>query len=126
MQQNLTQLVGMLDQVVEESTQINDACTAQMQRTIVMMHITSIVGLSLSLIALISLILYVLGQIIRPILAITRGSEPLQEGHLALKLNYHSDNELGMLAETLRKSMERIEEYVADINRIMGELSEGN
>ncbi len=125
-QQNLTQLVGMLDQVVEESTQINDACTAQMQRTIVMMHITSIVGLSLSLIALISLILYVLGQIIRPILAITRGSEPLQEGHLALKLNYHSDNELGMLAETLRKSMERIEEYVADINRIMGELSEGN
>ena len=125
-QQNLTQLVGMLDQVVEESTQINDACTAQMQRTIVMMHITSIVGLSLSLIALISLILYVLGQIIRPILAITRGSEPLQEGNLTLELNYHSDNELGMLAETLRKSMERIEEYVADINRIMGELSEGN
>ena len=125
-QQNLTQLVGMLDQVVEESTQINDACTAQMQRTIVMMHITSIVGLSLSLIALISLILYVLGQIIRPILAITRGSEPLQEGNLTLELNYHSDNELGTLAETLRKSMERIEEYVADINRIMGELSEGN
>ena len=125
-QQNLTQLVGMLDQVVEESTQINDACTAQMQRTIVMMHITSIVGLSLSLIALISLILDVLGQIIRPILAITRGSEPLQEGNLTLELNYHSDNELGTLAETLRKSMERIEEYVADINRIMGELSEGN
>ena len=97
-----------------------------MERTITMMHITSIVGLSLSLIALISLVLYVINKVLRPILSITEESRPLQDGHLELTMNYSANDELGDLARTLKGSMARIEEYVTDINRIMDELSNGN
>ena len=123
-QSNLNVLVGLLDEVVEQGTNLSNESTAQMRRTIVIMHITSIVGLSLALICLISLVLYVLRKIVKPILMITRKSKPLQEGHL--ELNYKEKDEMGDLAETLEKSMGRIRTYVEDINRMMSQLSSGN
>ncbi|MCI9510618.1 MAG: HAMP domain-containing protein [Angelakisella sp.] len=123
---NLSTLVGKLDSVVEESAAISAENAASMERTITMMHFTSVIGLSLSLIALISLILYVINKVLRPILQITEDSRPLQEGRLELTLNYQSDDELGDLSRTLKESMARIEGYVTDINEIMSQLSDGN
>ena len=123
---NLSTLVGKLDSVVEESAAISAENAASMERTITMMHLTSVIGLSLSLIALISLILYVITKVLRPILQITEDSRPLQEGRLELTLNYQSDDELGDLSRTLKESMARIEGYVNDINEIMSQLSDGN
>ena len=125
-QSNLNVLVGLLDEVVEQGTNLSNESTAQMRRTIVIMHITSIVGLSLALICLISLVLYVLRKIVKPILMITRKSKPLQEGPLELDLNYKEKDAMGDLAETLEKSMGRIRTYVEDINRMMSQLSSGN
>ena len=125
-QSNLTTLVGLLEQVVERGAVINNDATTRMETTIKFMHATSIIGLGLSLIALISLVVYVSGYVIKPILQITQASQPLQEGLLELDLGYSSQNELGQLASTLERSMDRIHSYVEDINRIMGELSDGN
>ncbi len=125
-QSNLNVLVGLLDEVVEQGTALSNESIVQMQRTIVIMHITSIVGLSLALICLISLVLYVVRRIVKPILMITQKSRPLQEGLLDLDLNYKQNDEMGDLAETLEKSMGRIRSYVEDINRMMGQLSMGN
>ncbi|MCI8376371.1 MAG: HAMP domain-containing protein [Lachnospiraceae bacterium] len=125
-QSNLTTLVGLLEQVVERGTALNEESKDEMARTLVMMHATSIVGLSISLIALISLVLYVLGKIVKPLIMITNKSKPLQEGLLDLELDYHAKDELGELAETLERSMGRIESYVNDINRMMAQLSAGN
>ena len=125
-QTNLNTLVGLLENVVERGTALNDETKEEMSQTLVMMHITSIVGLALSLVALISLVLYVLGKIVKPLILITRKSKPLQEGHLELEINYHTKDELGELAETLELSMDRIGSYVNDINRMMGQLSSGN
>lgn len=125
-QSNLATLVGLLEQVVERGTALNEESKDEMARTLVMMHATSIVGLSISLIALISLVLYVLGKIVKPLIMITNKSKPLQEGLLDLELDYHAKDELGELAETLERSMGRIESYVNDINRMMAQLSAGN
>ena len=125
-QTNLNTLVGLLENVVERGTVLNDETKDEMEQTLVMRHITSIVGLSLSLIALISLVFYVLGKIVKPLILITKKSKPLQDGHLELEINYHTRDELGELAETLELSMERIGGYVNDINRMMGQLSAGN
>ncbi len=125
-QTNLNTLVGLLENVVERGTALNDETKEEMSQTLAMMHITSIVGLALSLIALISLVLYVLGKIVKPLILITTKSKPLQEGQLELEINYHTRDELGELAETLELSMERIGGYVNDINRMMGQLSSGN
>lgn len=125
-QSNLTTLVGLLDQVIERGTALNEETREEMEKTLVMMHATSIVGLSISLIALLSLVFYVLGKIVKPLIMITNKSEPLQEGLLNLDLDYHARDELGELSETLDRSMERIAGYVNDINRMMGQLSAGN
>ena len=125
-QANLNTLVGKLDQVVELLSQANSESQEKMGGIIAMMHTTSILGLGLSLIALISLVMFVLNHVIKPILTITENTKPLYDGHLDIDLHYTSKNELGTLAENLETSMERIHGYVEDINRIMAQLSQGN
>ena len=125
-QTNLTQLVGLLDQVVERGQALSGEYTATMNSTIAIMHGSTLVCLLLSLVALISLVTYVLRYVIKPLLLITENAKPLQEGRLTLDLGYHSKNELGQLADTLEGSVGRIQEYVSDIDRVMAELSQGN
>ena len=125
-QGNLTTLVGLLDQVVECGTQLSNDAAEAMQKTINIMHVLTCICLALNLISLISLVVYVMRAVIRPLLRITERTKPLQQGDLTLRLNYKSKNELGQLAKTLEQSMGRIHEYVDDINRVMEELSRGN
>ncbi len=123
---NLTTLVGYLDQVVEQGTVLRDETQATMERTTVTMQITTGICLLLALGCLISLIYYVFTRAIDPIVAISKGSSVLGEGRLDIDLPYRSQNELGQLADIIRNSMATIGGYVSDINRIMGELANGN
>lgn len=125
-QANLTTLVGMMDEVVTESTQMSDDCQVQIEKTMRTTQIVSIVFCLLALVCLLSLVSYVLKRVVRPIMMITRETEPLQEGRLDLALRYDAEDELGELSKTIETSMELINSYVEDINRIMGLLSEGN
>lgn len=125
-QSNLGVLVGLLDEVIERGTILNDAGTEQVQNTVDTMHIVTAAGLSLALICLLSLVIYVMRRVVRPILTITDKTRPLQEGRLKLELNYHANDEIGDLAKTLKMSLEQINQYVEDINRIMHQLSRGN
>ena len=125
-QVNLSKLVGLLDDVVARGTTLSDECTQRMNSTIALMHTLTVICLVLNLVALISLVMFVLNHVIKPLLLITDKARPLQEGRLALDLDYHSKNELGTLAQTLEQSVERIHMYVEDINRVMGELARGN
>lgn len=125
-QSNLATLVGILDQVIERGETLRTESQAETEKTINIMHITTIVCLILALICLISLIQYVIKHIVKPIITITDSSRVLQNGQLTLDINYKSDDEVGELVNTLKISMERISGYVSDINKIMSELSGGN
>lgn len=123
---NLSTLVGLLDKVVERSETLSSEYAHRMSRTIIFMHISTCVCLVLALGGLISLVMYVVRHVVRPLIGITEKTRPLKEGNLALHLDYQSENELGELARTLEESMSRIKEYVGDIDRVMGELAKGN
>lgn len=123
---NLTTLVGLLDEVVEIGTTENEQSNAQMSQRILTMNILCGICLAVTLFFLGSLIQYVIKHVVKPLILITEKSAPLQEGKLELDLDYTSDNELGILADTLKKSMDVIHSYVDDLNRIMGELAQGN
>lgn len=125
-QGNLTTLVGMLDQVIERGEVLRTDSQEATNKTINIMHVTTLVCLALALVCLISLILYVMRRVIKPIIKITDSSRVLQNGNLALNINYSSEDEVGELVNTLKSSMERIGGYVSDINVIMSELSGGN
>lgn len=123
---NLGVLVGLLDQVVERGTVLNDESTAHMRQTVMTMHIVTAGGLFLALFCLICLVIYILRRVVRPILIITDKTKPLQEGRMKLELDYKANDEIGDLSKTLKQSIEQTCQYIEDINRIMSELSAGN
>ena len=125
-QTNLTKLVGLLDQVVDRGSVLTQEANARMSSTVKVMHVITTVCLVLNLVALMSLVLFVLSHVIKPLLLITEEVKPLQEGKLTLNLAYQSKNELGTLARTVEESMARIRSYVEDIDRLMDELAQGN
>lgn len=125
-QSNLNTLVGIMEEVVARGTEQSAECSANMQRTIHTMQVISGVCFVLVLACMISLIWYVLRQIVKPIIQITEHTKPIKDGQLELDIAYDSNNELGDLASMIRDSMHLIHLYVADINRIMGMLSQGN
>ena len=125
-QTNLTTLVGLLDQVVTRSQDLSAGYNDSMRATVSQMHLITSVCLVINLICMVSLVQYVLVHVIKPLLLITGKVRPLQDGNLILEMGYSSKNELGQLVQTLEESLGRIHEYVNDIDRVMGELSQGN
>ena len=125
-QATLTTLVGKLDQVVALLNEAQAESQASVDSIIPVMHATSAVGLTIALICLISLIVYVLNYVVKPIIQINERCQPLHEGRLELDLGIKAKNEMGALAQNLETSMARINGYVTDINDIMGKLSNGD
>lgn len=125
-QGTLTTLVGLLNRVIELSYEINTNTEDTLSGTIMIMHGTTVVCLAFALLCLITLIVYILRKIVKPIVLITENTRPLKECRLDIDLSYNVDDELGQLTDALRTSLKVIENYVADINHIMGQLSAGN
>ena len=125
-QSNLTTLVGKLDSVIECANDLNEKSTKEMHSTIMWMQGITAVCLVLALACLISLVLYVLKNVLAPILHITRQVQPLQEGHLDLALDHNTNDELGDLSGTPEKAMELIRGYIWDLHRVMEQLAKGN
>ena len=68
----------------------------------------------------------VLETILEPLHAIEDVAMELTEGNLHSTLEYHSDDEIGKLAPSMRKSIRILGTYVDDIDRSMKLFSEGN
>ena len=125
-QANLATLVGLLEQVVEEASAISAENMAKVEHITLTMNIVCLICLVLAMVCLLSLVQYVLRKVVKPILEITRNTEPLQEGRLDLQMGQYGNNEMGDLAATLEKSMAQVHGYVQDLNAVMAQLSQGN
>ena len=68
----------------------------------------------------------VLQTILEPLHAIENVAKELTEGNLHSTLEYHSEDEIGRLAHSMRKSISILGSYVEDIDRVMKLFSEGN
>lgn len=123
---NLGVLVGLLENVVERGAELNEISEQNMHTTVMNMHYVTIAGLSLTIICLLSLVLYIMKRVLKPILTITNRTKPLREGNMKLELTYNAKDEIGDLSRTLRESIEHISQYIDDINHMMGQLSKGN
>ena len=123
---NVDQVVAKLTTIIDRATVLNTAAKADMEHAIRGMQIVVILCFLASLVCLLSLVYYVLQNVVRPILALTRESAPLAAGHLNLQFSYHGENELGQLTATLGDALAHINNYVSDINRILAEMAQGN
>ena len=68
----------------------------------------------------------VLYSILKPLQAVEDVAKELTEGNLHSTLDYRSEDEIGCLAHSMRKSIRILGSYVDDIDRAMKLFSEGN
>ncbi len=66
------------------------------------------------------------GSIVAPVSEIEALAKALSDGNLNYKITYTSKNELGKLAESMKKSMNTLTLYIKEIDEVMNELSKGN
>lgn len=123
---NVEALVAKLDSVIDRANTLSDQGLANKEQAISVMQILMIICFLFSLVCLLNLALYVVSNVLRPILVLTRETQPLSEGHLHLEMTEHDDNEIGVLAKTLDSSLKRIDQYVSEINNVMSEMAKGN
>ena len=68
----------------------------------------------------------VLETILKPLHEVEAVAKELTEGNLHSTLEYHSEDEIGSLAHSMRKSIRILGSYVDDIGRAMKLFAEGN
>ncbi|MFA9377722.1 MAG: methyl-accepting chemotaxis protein [Lachnotalea sp.] len=62
----------------------------------------------------------------KPLEQVGNAMEEVYKGNLDFKLEYYSDNELGILADRVRVTGEELKKYVTNIDSVLGELSHKN
>ena len=122
-----------LNKVVEIAIklgELTDEASSQTVRNIVICTVAGFVVIIVCLIFAITLARKtskkVLETILEPLHAIEDVAMELTEGNLHSTLEYHSEDEIGRLAHSMRKSIRILGTYVDDIDRSMKLFSEGN
>lgn len=93
---------------------------------IIKLKIVSVSTLVLNLIAIVFILAIIRRKILLPVKTLEKGMEGLARGDLQSKIDYFSTNELGMLAESMRKSMDTLSDYVSRIGDSMAQMEKGN
>lgn len=122
-----------LDKTVEIGKKLDDVTDQARNRAVRITVILAIAGIGAVVICLIIAVILarktaerVMGTILAPLHQIENVAQELTEGNLHSTLEYHSEDEIGRLAHSMRKSIRILGSYVDDIDRAMKQFSEGN
>lgn len=64
--------------------------------------------------------------IANPLMQMQKAAARMEEGYLDIDLNYHSENELGFLANSIRSMAQTLKQYIQSIDSVMSEFAKGN
>ncbi len=123
---NVSELISILDEIssiTDEQVLSNEDALIN---SVTVTELISIASIIIILIVCILLVIYVIKSIVHPIQEITLNSRKLSEGILDFEIDVKSKNEIGLLAESLNKSVHNLKTYISDISMILDELSNGN
>lgn len=129
----LNECTPALDRVVEIGQKLDEVTDQVGSRAVRLTVALAIAGIAIIIICLIVAFVLaekisgaVLETILEPLHAIEDTAKELTEGNLHSALEYHSEDEIGRLAHSMRKSIRILGSYVDDIDRSMKLFSEGN
>lgn len=127
------QCAPALSEVVEISEEIDQITDARKTDAIRISLNSTIGGVILIVVFVVAAILlamkigkYIIHSVTAPLYEIEVVAKELTAGNLHSTLEYHSTDEIGSLAHSLRKSIRILGSYVDDISRAMKEFSDGN
>lgn len=123
---NVSNLIALLDKVgALTEAQVSDT-SLHLERAVIGTEIVSVVTMMIILLLNVMLFIYVLRSIVAPIQTITETSRGLSEGKLDFHIEVNSENELGVLAESLNTSVQNLKLYITDISQVLEEIARGN
>jgi len=125
-QANVVKLVGILDQVAaitEEQVSDNES---SLMSAVSMTELISFLTILVILVVCVLLLLYVIGSIIKPLQTVTESSRNLSEGNLDFHIDVNSENEIGVLADSLNTSVQNLKLYISDITEVLDDMAAGN
>ena len=125
-----TPALNKLVQIAIKLDDLTDEVSNQAARTTVIFTVAGIVCIIVCLVFALVLTKKtskkVLDTILEPLRAVEDVAKELTEGNLHSTLEYHSEDEIGSLAHSMRKSISILGSYVDDIDRAMKLFAEGN
>lgn len=115
-----------LDELITNTTNkgeelVSDLKTAQLQAII-----TLTILAAASIIVSILFAGYITKGISNPVAEIEKAAEGLAQGKIDAEILYESEDELGHLAESMRRSMKLLGEMIHDLSFLAKEIAEGN
>lgn len=79
-----------------------------------------------TLILISGLVVVMIHRLLKPLSEISRGMEEFSRGNLEVEIRAGGDDEIGLLAESVRASIRSLKAMIGDVSRILGEISAGN
>lgn len=129
----ISECTPALDRTVEIGRKLDDATDRASNRAVGFTVALAIAGVGIIVICLVLAFILakktagrVMETILVPLHQIENVAQELTEGNLHSTLEYHSEDEIGRLAHSMRTSIRILSSYVDDIGRAMKQFSEGN
>lgn len=123
---NVSALVSKLDEVISISESLLAYNEQQLDQAILITQIISVLTILLIVVVCYLLVRYIIRKIVYPIVEITESSRKLSQGDLSFRIDIHSKNEIGVLAQSLNSSVATLKHYITDISEHLGEIANGN
>ena len=123
---NVSALVSKLDEVISISESLLAHNEQQLDQAILITQIISVLTILLIVVVCYLLVRYIIRKIVYPIVEITESSRKLSQGDLSFRIDIHSKNEIGVLAQSLNSSVATLKHYITDISEHLGEIANGN
>lgn len=125
-QTNLTELVSLLDEIgrisEEEVYKAENFTMALMLASFVFLLVLGVFAFMASIDA----VRYIKRRITEPIRIIERNAKRLQAGELNFAIEVDTDNEVGLLAESLTDSIAELSKYVNETGRVLEAYASGD
>lgn len=80
----------------------------------------------LSVLLAVALCILITRSITRPLINMRQALSEMSQGNLKIMVDYHSKDELGLMADDLRDTISTLDAYVTDIGRGMAQMADGD
>lgn len=117
------------EELIKVSDSVDEKANAEFANTQNLVKVSEMVVSVLEVLAVLATLavsIFTAKSILAPVKEIERAAEEMSKGSLHVLLNYHSKDELGSLADSMRTTISNIGRMIDDISHLLGALAEGD
>lgn len=116
----------ILDELISTASTTGETLIEDIRQAQMTSLVTLLVLCAFSIVVCISFAAYITQAITKPVAEIEKAAQNMSEGILDTTINYQSEDELGHLSNSMRKTMSIFTDIIKDIDYLTKEISVGN